>query len=366
MPQRQNPMDSFFQAFMMGQQMKAQRDAMEMEKQDRALKIEALQQEAKRLKLQDKMQAFNMLKGQRGPMTEQPGEEIPALFSPGGQMGVQGPPQMVEGQHPEFDFSELQPGLTMRPQNMGDLVREQIAQRQREMALKGQELEQEQSIKAQFANPMQSVEAPGVGPVSAPSNVLPNLLQIIAQEREKQAGREFTSGENARDRASRESLAAAGRSHDFALESHKAKLRPSESEKPLSAEAASRLAVVDTADSLAGKLKKELKGAGRLKLAGIYAGTNSNVNRLIDDLIDADIRIRTGAAASKDEVKARRSQIIRAMDVATGDTGPMMDAIQRMQDEARAVSGNIRPKKAGAAPGAPTVRRYNPATGRLE
>src|SRR5262245_26247162 len=87
--QQQQPgvADSFMRAFLMGQQMLQQRQSMEMDKQDRELRVKALQHEAKRLQLEDKIKAFQLLQGQRGPMTEQAGPEIPNLFSAGGQMG---------------------------------------------------------------------------------------------------------------------------------------------------------------------------------------------------------------------------------------------------------------------------------------
>lgn len=341
-PVQDSPFDSFARAFLMGQHMLQQRQSMEMEKQDRALKIEALQQEAKRLKLEDKVRAFQLLQGQRGPMTEQEGPEIPALFSAGGQMGVPTTKQ-VEGQHPEIDFSEIQPGLRLRPQNLGDMLSIERAKRMREMEAKVAETAALEQTKANVARAPQTVNLPGQGEVSAPANLLPDILKQAAEMQARLQGQEFTAGQNALNRGAED--ARSRRSSATTLEA----ARISSGNKGLSSEAASRLAIVKTADKLAEDLKKEFSGAGRLKLAGIYAGTNAKINRKIEDLVDASIRVRTGAAASKAEVKERSAQIIRAMDVASGNTKPIIEALQRMQDEARSVAGGIRPGSATTA-----------------
>lgn len=140
--------------------------------------------------------------------------------------------------------------------------------------------------------------------------------------------------------------------------------------KGLAAEGASRLAVVKTLDGTAEKLKEKLKGASRVKLFQISAGLDPSTSRLLEDVVDTDIRIRTGAAATRDEIQARKEQIIRMMDATTGNTAPALEAIERMQEEARNVAQGIDPGgrfgrlalPGGASPNAPAFVKYQGKT----
>jgi hypothetical protein len=152
----------------------------------------------------------------------------------------------------------------------------------------------------------------------------------------------FTAQQNQLDRSSREGQSAL----DRAIKREELKLKAIEvgGGKPLSAEAASRLAVVTTAESLAKDLKQKLTGASRAQLFGLYSGTNTALRKKVEDLVDADIRIRTGAAANAEEVKSRTSQIISVMDIASGDASPIVDAIDRMLVEAQRTRQGIDPR----------------------
>ena len=186
--QQNNIGDSFMRAFMTGLQMRQQQQE-EAAREERKFRIEALQQEAKRLKLQDKMQAFQLMQGQKAPTGMS--ESVPNLFSAGGQMGA---PE--EGQHPAIDFSEELgvPGMSLRPQNMTEMLRQALMQRQREIEAKVAEAEMTEQAKIRAQ--MQPVEADvtGLGPVSAPASTLGTAITQLFGQQGQAADRQFRAG----------------------------------------------------------------------------------------------------------------------------------------------------------------------------
>jgi len=336
-PQR-DPWSEFMQAFLQGQQLRQRREVYERqfqsETEDRKLRQQALKLQLDAMKLegahrekQQQMDLGQMLMGMPGKSfgTGSPQVPVPGMatdlqggMAPETMMPSGGPPQSV--QLPFHNVPGPIEGFQVPSQ--GETQRMGLEQLLAKLML----------------------EAQAKAPYEAATRE-----DTQAHAAQLQAGQQtFTAGQQERGFQNQKEMAGAQRAFDARQKDldRKVELEKTRFErdnKGLAAEGASRLAVVKTLDSTAEKLKPLLKGASKAKLFQISQGLDPRVNRLIDDVVDADIRIRTGAAANRDEIAERRGQIIRMMDVMTGNTAPMLEAINAMQTEARRTAQGIDP-----------------------
>lgn len=347
-------------AYMQGQQARQYREEQERAREEHALRIEGLKQQLNSAKLEQKradfdMQwgasknAFLMRDGQPAPMVP-PGMEA---FSetPGLQM-----PQPTPGQHEPVAFPDASgfggpPAFSLQPQTMEQRLMMALQQKQEEAAIQA---EKERAGRQREVPEWLSAMMPGVPPGVVDSDALSAATTVFTQQGQNardEANRLSREKEGALDRGASATNARLGR--EAAIEA--AKVRAEGDGKALSGEAAGRLAISTSVQQLADGLKADLSSMGRAAILRANAGLDTDLNRRIDDLIDASARVRTGANAPREEMAAKRAQILRWMDVATGDMTPAIDAIQRMQDEAAQAVAAIDPKGRHGRPNASTA-----------
>lgn len=351
--QQNNVGDSFMRAFMTGLQIRQQQQAEEAAREERKLRIEALQQEAKRLKLADKMEAFKFLQGQKAAPEM---AEAPNLFSPGGQM-----PTFQEGQHPEFDFSEDLgvPGVKARPQNMTDMLAEQMLRRRQELEAKVAEAEAMEGAKMRAQTQPVTSEVSGVGPVTAPASALQTVIGQLFGQQGAEADRTFKAGESDEERAFRAAEAEKGRRFTAGQNAADRALRGQEKPKGLSAEAAIKLSTVESLERELGTIQSRLTGDGeapigglafRMRAAGAVSGYDASLTKSVKNAADLLGRLRSQGAISKNEEARFKDLILSWKDMIRGDPQAVRDSIASLRQEARGISSRIQPN--GSQPGA--------------
>jgi hypothetical protein len=113
--------------------------------------------------------------------------------------------------------------------------------------------------------------------------------------------------------------------------------------KGMSQESAKVYSIAETVLPEIEILKKALQESPRQSVAGILSGWDTNLSRVVDNVADKIGRLRSGGAINKDEAERFKAQIVRAMDLRSGDPGPAIDALTRIAEEANTIRTKMTP-----------------------
>lgn len=201
---RENPFESFMRAFQAGLAMRQQREQMDMEREDRDTRRAMLKLEMDRLKLQDRLSrmqtAFGLMEGRPGPQVQQQVGVSREIGSPEGQpvMGT------TEGPHPEFDFTELlgdalppNQRFMVRPRTAGELLEQQGAQREAELAAEVQKAAALEGVKRQPV----AIRLPNGQTFEVPGVIADQFATGLMTGQNQAADRTFQAEQKALDRA---------------------------------------------------------------------------------------------------------------------------------------------------------------------
>lgn len=123
--------------------------------------------------------------------------------------------------------------------------------------------------------------------------------------------------------------------------------------KGMSQESAKVYAIAETMVPELEKLRDAIQQNPRMAIGGIITGTNPHLVRLAENAADKVGRLRSGGAVNPKEETRFMGQIARKMDLASGDPGPAIEAINGLIEEAKTVKARMTPGAAGAPSGAP-------------
>lgn len=139
---------NIIRAFEAGRKAKMDREQMEIQAQERKLRLDLLEDEKKKIKRQEQIQKFQLLRGTQGEqvpgLPSQPGTPIPFQGQdiPGSGMPTPGVPP-GELQHAPID---IEPGFSLRPENRGELQQMKFQDALNAMGIKGLAAQQDIDI----------------------------------------------------------------------------------------------------------------------------------------------------------------------------------------------------------------------------
>lgn len=114
-------------------------------------------------------------------------------------------------------------------------------------------------------------------------------------------------------------------------------------QKPLSGDAAKVLSISTSLPSDVNQLKAAISANPRAAILGMLTGTDTNLARLLDGVADKVGRLRSGGAINTDEAASFKSQIARWTDLPGGDPKPIIEALDRLINEANSITQSVNP-----------------------
>jgi hypothetical protein len=131
--------------------------------------------------------------------------------------------------------------------------------------------------------------------------------------------------------------------------------------RPLSGEASKVVGVAQTMLPEVDALMAAMRAPDfRMRMTKVKLGLDPELSRLVDNVADKVGRLRSGGAVNKNEEERFRGQILRWVDIGTGDNSGALQGLQGLRSEAESVLSQM--NRGGAAPagGAPQTK---PAAG---